>query len=245
MSSSSLSRPPPPRPGSRPCASFLLRGALSCALASCTFRRVRVVCTADKNRCDSLYHTFASPVRSKLTAVTIVTILHSDTRTSPTDRRVSISALRQRASNLIDASRSQIPKERKQILEIGEPKQKLKEMRKVIEEMARGEDRSDLFPTVVKNVVAKSVELRKLVYQYVVRYAEELPDIALLSISSFQKGLKDPNQLIRASALRVLSSIRVDVIIPIVQIAVNQVRLCALSPYVLCFSSFFLHVGHS
>lgn len=199
---------------------------------------MRVARTADKNRGDSLYHTFASPVRSKLTAVTIVTTLHSDTRTSPTDRRVSISALRQRASNLIDASRSQIPKERKQILEIGEPKQKLKEMRKVIEEMARGEDRSDLFPTVVKNVVAKSVELRKLVYQYVVRYAEELPDIALLSISSFQKGLKDPNQLIRASALRVLSSIRVDVIIPIVQIAVNQVRF--MRTFLFCCLFFFV-----
>ena len=68
-------------------------------------------------------------------------------------------------------------------------------------------------------------------YQYVVRYAEELPDVALLSISSFQKGLKDPNQLIRASALRVLSSIRVDVIIPIVQIAVNQAAV-DMSPYV-------------
>lgn len=126
---------------------------------------------------------------------------------------------------------SKKPIDRRQILEIGEEKQKLKEMRKVIEEMARGEDRSELFPTIVKNVVAKSVELRKLVYQYVVRYAEELPDIALLSISSFQKGLKDPNQLIRASALRVLSSIRVDVIIPIVMIAVNTAAV-DMSPYV-------------
>ena len=40
------------------------------------------------------------------------------------------------------------------------------------------------------------------------RYAEEKQDLALLSISTFQRALKDPNQLIRASALRVLSSIR-------------------------------------
>ena len=33
-------------------------------------------------------------------------------------------------------------------------------------------------------------QLKKLVYQYVVRYAEQMPDIALLSIASFQKGLK-------------------------------------------------------
>jgi AP-3 complex subunit beta len=40
---------------------------------------------------------------------------------------------------------------------------------------------------------------------------------------------KDPNQLIRASALRVLSSIRVSVIVPIMQIALKQVRTSPLS----------------
>uniref|UniRef100_A0AC34FWI8 AP-3 complex subunit beta C-terminal domain-containing protein n=1 Tax=Panagrolaimus sp. ES5 TaxID=591445 RepID=A0AC34FWI8_9BILA len=47
--------------------------------------------------------------------------------------------------------------------------------------------------------------LKKLVYVYLVRYAEEQQDLALLSVSTFQKALQDPNQLIRASALRVLS----------------------------------------
>lgn len=58
-----------------------------------------------------------------------------------------------------------------------------------------------------------------------------MPDVALLAISSFQKGLKDPNQLIRASALRVLSSIRVDVIVPIMEIAINTAAV-DMSPYV-------------
>jgi AP-3 complex subunit beta len=66
---------------------------------------------------------------------------------------------------------------------------------------------------------------------YLVRYAEDLPDLALLSISTFQKGLSDPNQLIRASALRVLSSIRVPVIVPIMQIALKQAA-SDMSPYV-------------
>ena len=34
------------------------------------------------------------------------------------------------------------------------------------------------------------MQLRKLVYIYLVRYSEDLPDIALLSISTFQKGLR-------------------------------------------------------
>ena len=70
-------------------------------------------------------------------------------------------------------------------------------------------------------------QIKKLVYVYLVRYAEEQQDLALLSISTFQKGLKDPNQLIRASALRVLSSIRVPIIAPIMMLAIKEVgRVC-------------------
>uniref|UniRef100_A0A671LQ26 AP-3 complex subunit beta-1-like n=1 Tax=Sinocyclocheilus anshuiensis TaxID=1608454 RepID=A0A671LQ26_9TELE len=74
-------------------------------------------------------------------------------------------------------------------------------------------------------------ELKKLVYVYLVRYAEEQQDLALLSISTFQRALKDPNQLIRASALRVLSSIRVPIIVPIMMLAIKEAAT-DLSPYV-------------
>lgn len=46
------------------------------------------------------------------------------------------------------------------------------------------------FPAVVKNVVSKNIEVKKLVYVYLVRYAEEQQDLALLSISTFQRALK-------------------------------------------------------
>lgn len=95
----------------------------------------------------------------------------------------------------------------------------------------QGRDASDLFPAVVKNVVSKNIEVKKLVYVYLVRYAEEQQDLALLSISTFQRALKDPNQLIRASALRVLSSIRVSMIVPIVMLAIRD-SASDMSPYV-------------
>jgi hypothetical protein len=41
----------------------------------------------------------------------------------------------------------------------------LKEMKKVMAEVIGGENLQDLFPTIVKNVACKSVELKKLVYQ--------------------------------------------------------------------------------
>lgn len=56
--------------------------------------------------------------------------------------------------------------------------------------VAKGRDASDLFPAVVKNVVSKNAEVKKLVYVYLVRYAEEQQDCALLSISTFQRALK-------------------------------------------------------
>ena len=97
--------------------------------------------------------------------------------------------------------------------------------------VAKGRDASDLFPAVVKNVVSKNIEVKNLVYVYLVRYAEEQQDLALLSISTFQRALKDPNQLIRASALRVLSSIRVPMIVPIVMLAIKD-SASDMSPYV-------------
>lgn len=37
--------------------------------------------------------------------------------------------------------------------------------------MARGRDVSDFYPDVVKNVIVKSVECKKLVYTFLVAYA--------------------------------------------------------------------------
>ncbi|KAI5630650.1 non-SMC mitotic condensation complex subunit 1 domain-containing protein [Phthorimaea operculella] len=108
---------------------------------------------------------------------------------------------------------------------------KLEAMKRIIGMIAKGRDASELFPAVVKNVVSKNIEVKKLVYVYLVRYAEEQQDLALLSISTFQRALKDPNQLIRASALRVLSSIRVPMIVPIVMLAIRD-SAADMSPYV-------------
>lgn len=108
---------------------------------------------------------------------------------------------------------------------------KLDAMKRIVGMIAKGKNASDLFPAVVKNVVSKNVEIKKLVYVYLMRYAEEQQDLALLSISTFQRALKDPNQLIRASALRVLSSIRVPIITTIMMLAIKE-AVTDMSPYV-------------
>ncbi|KAF7997154.1 hypothetical protein HCN44_005431 [Aphidius gifuensis] len=119
----------------------------------------------------------------------------------------------------------------KQMLDSNKDGLKLEAMKRIIGMVAKGRDASELFPAVVKNVVSKNIEVKKLVYVYLVRYAEDQQDLALLSISTFQRALKDPNQLIRASALRVLSSVRVSMIVPIVMLAIKD-SSSDMSPYV-------------
>eukprot|EP01135_Chromosphaera_perkinsii_P002899 Nk52_evm10s230 gene=Nk52_evmTU10s230 len=117
------------------------------------------------------------------------------------------------------------------MLEGSKERDKLEAMKKLIGMISLGEDVSEYFPNVVKNVVSPAIEVKKLVYIYLARYAEQKPDLALLSINTFQRDLKDPNQFIRASALRVLSNVRVPVIVPLVVLAIKTV-ITDRSPYV-------------
>ncbi|KAF8925331.1 AP-3 complex subunit beta-2 [Dissophora ornata] len=110
-------------------------------------------------------------------------------------------------------------------------KEKLDGLKRLIAMISKGRDVSEFFPDVVKNVASNSLEVRKLVYIYILRYAEQEQDLALLSINTFQKDLSDKNQLIRAMALRVMSGIRVPVISPIVMLGIKKC-VTDLSPHV-------------
>ncbi|KAJ1966989.1 AP-3 complex subunit beta [Dispira parvispora] len=108
---------------------------------------------------------------------------------------------------------------------------KLDGMKRLIAVICKGHDASSFFPDVVKNVASSNLEIRQLVYMYLLRYAEQEQDLALLSINTFQKDLSDPNQGIRAMALRVLSGIRVPIISSIVLMAIQK-GVADKSPYV-------------
>ncbi|KAI8972988.1 adaptin N terminal region-domain-containing protein [Pilobolus umbonatus] len=110
-------------------------------------------------------------------------------------------------------------------------REKLDGLKRLIAMISKGRDVSEFFPDVVKNVVSQNIEVRKLVYIFLLRYAEQEPDLALLSINSFQKDLSDKNQIIRAMALRVMSGIRVPVISPIVLLGIKKC-ITDPSPYV-------------
>ena len=76
--------------------------------------------------------------------------------------------------------------------------------------MTVGKDVSTLFTDVVNCIQTDNLELKKLVYLYLINYAKSQPDLALLAVNTFVKDANDPNPLIRALAIRTMGCIRVD-----------------------------------
>lgn len=97
--------------------------------------------------------------------------------------------------------------------------------------MYRSQPCLPFFSSVVKNVASPNIEIKKLVYIYLLNYAEQEPDLALLSINTIQKSLSDTNPQVRALALKTMSGIRVPVISQIVSLAIKK-GLGDMSPYV-------------
>ncbi|KIW87517.1 uncharacterized protein Z519_11840 [Cladophialophora bantiana CBS 173.52] len=87
------------------------------------------------------------------------------------------------------------------------------------------------FSSVVKNVANPNLEVKKLVYMYLLHYAESDPDLALLSVNAIQKSLTDQNPQVRALALRTMSGMRVPVISQIVSLAIKR-GVGDMSPHV-------------
>ncbi|KAG1701253.1 AP-2 complex subunit beta [Nymphon striatum] len=92
-----------------------------------------------------------------------------------------------------------------------EKKEKKREaVKKVIASMTVGKDVSALFPDVVNCMQTDNLELKKLVYLYLMNYAKSQPDMAIMAVNTFVKDCEDPNPLIRALAVRTMGCIRVD-----------------------------------
>ena len=83
-------------------------------------------------------------------------------------------------------------------------------VKKVIANMTVGKDVSALFADVVNCIQTDNLELKKLVYLYLINYAKTQPDLALMAVNTFVKDANDPNPLIRALAIRTMGCIRVE-----------------------------------
>ncbi|KAI0872947.1 ARM repeat-containing protein [Hypoxylon argillaceum] len=119
----------------------------------------------------------------------------------------------------------------KKLLDSRNDREVLDGLRRVIAMMYRQQRTLPFFSSVVKNVASPNIEIKKLVYIYLIHHAEQEPDLALLSINTIQKSLSDTNPQVRALALRTMSGIRVPVISQIVSLAIKK-GVGDMSPHV-------------
>ncbi|KAI0413763.1 ARM repeat-containing protein [Xylaria grammica] len=128
----------------------------------------------------------------------------------------------QAARNTRVTSRSLPTAQLKKLLDSRNDREILDGLRRVIAMMYRQQRTLPFFSSVVKNVASPNIEIKKLVYIYLIHHAEQEPDLALLSINTIQKSLSDTNPQVRALALRTMSGIRVPVISQIVSLAIKK-----------------------
>lgn len=83
-------------------------------------------------------------------------------------------------------------------------------LRKVIAYMTVGKDVSPLFQSVIKCLEYPDIELKKLVYLYIINYSRQRPDDAIMVINLFRKDIYQGTALIKGLATRTMGCLRIN-----------------------------------
>lgn len=84
-------------------------------------------------------------------------------------------------------------------------------VKKVIAAMTTGKDVKDCFTDVLKCVETDDLELKKLVYLYIINYAKVMPELAIMALNTFRKDATERvNPLIRSLAVRTMGCIGIE-----------------------------------
>uniref|UniRef100_A0A7S1L067 AP complex subunit beta n=1 Tax=Neobodo designis TaxID=312471 RepID=A0A7S1L067_NEODS len=86
-------------------------------------------------------------------------------------------------------------------------------LKRIIANMTLGRDVSQLFADVVKLGQTPNLEVKKLVYLYVLSNAKLQPDKALMAVNTFLQDATHQSPIVRALALRTMLCLRVDAVL--------------------------------
>jgi len=75
--------------------------------------------------------------------------------------------------------------------------------------MTVGKDVSPLFQSVIKCLEFPDIELKKLVYLYIINYSRHKPDDAIMVINLFRKDIFKGSALIKGLATRTMGCLRI------------------------------------
>ncbi|WVW82912.1 hypothetical protein I302_104926 [Kwoniella bestiolae CBS 10118] len=86
-------------------------------------------------------------------------------------------------------------------------------LKKIVANMTMGNDMSPLFPDIVQCMQIQVLEIKKMVYLYLVNYGRLRPEEITSAIGGFLSDCADRNPLIRGLAIRTMSSIPLPAIV--------------------------------
>merc|ERR1719159_1734970 len=95
-------------------------------------------------------------------------------------------------------------------------------IKKVIAYMTLGIDVSPLFSEMVMASATNDLVQKKMVYLYLVNYAESNSELAILAVNTLQKDCRDDDPMIRGLALRSLCSLNIYNLLEYLEPAVKQ-----------------------
>lgn len=104
-------------------------------------------------------------------------------------------------------------------------------MKKVVANMTMGNDMSSLYQEVIACMSIPDLEVKKMVYLFLINYARARTDIASQSVNGFEDDVNDTNPLVRAMAIRTMGYIYVE---QVIESLIDPLRHCLRDqdPYV-------------
>ncbi|KAJ9474800.1 AP-2 complex subunit beta [Pseudozyma hubeiensis] len=118
-------------------------------------------------------------------------------------------------------------------------------LKKIIANATMGNDMSALFTDVVQCMNIQVLEIKKMVYLYLINYARAKPDLVPNAVPGFLSDCNDRNPLIRALAIRTMSYIHVPTVLAAL---IDPLRhsLKDADPYVrktaaICVAKLYMH----
>ncbi|KAJ2809110.1 hypothetical protein H4R20_000350 [Coemansia guatemalensis] len=104
-------------------------------------------------------------------------------------------------------------------------------MKKVVANMTMGNDMSSLFREVIACMGIPDLEVKKMVYLFLINYARARAEIANHAVNGFEDDVNDPNPLTRAMAIRTMGYIYVE---RVLESLIDPLRHCLRDrdPYV-------------
>lgn len=100
-------------------------------------------------------------------------------------------------------------------------------IKRIIAMMTFGKDVSSLFGDVLAVMQPDNLELKKLIYLYLINYAKSQPEVAILAVNTFVKDTTNNNPIVRALAIRTMGCIRVE---EITEYLCEPLRKCLRDP---------------